>query len=193
MRRRASARIRHGQAPPRPFPPAPWPRSRVIAIGYRMGTITSFPFGKPVLSSLTRAGIASDSGTMRPIAGTSLPLGGLGDAGHALRGRVAEHQVMSRREKAADQLGGGGDDVQRHAVAFQHRAALAQRNAPAVSKTTSKRCRYGAMSRRDSRPPRSRPAPALLRVRRRCNCRRHSRRAFSRSAPPNVQPRPDSP
>jgi len=34
---------------------------------------------------------------------------------------------MSRREQAANQLGGRGDDVQRHAAAFQHRAALAQR------------------------------------------------------------------
>jgi hypothetical protein len=44
-----------------------------------------------------------------------------------LRGRIAEHQVMSRREQAANQLGGRGDDVQRHAAVFQHRAALAQR------------------------------------------------------------------
>src|SRR5271166_1204920 len=44
-----------------------------LAVGYRAGTITSFPLGDPVLSSSTTAGIASDSGTMRPIAGTSLP------------------------------------------------------------------------------------------------------------------------
>ena len=36
-----------------------------------MGAITSFPFGKPVLSSSTTAEIASDSGTVRPIVGTS--------------------------------------------------------------------------------------------------------------------------
>jgi len=41
--------------------------------GYRVGTITSFPLGMPVISSSTMAEIASDSGAMRPIAGTSLP------------------------------------------------------------------------------------------------------------------------
>jgi hypothetical protein len=34
---------------------------------------------------------------------------------------------MSRREQATNQLGECGDDVQRHTAAFQHRAALAQR------------------------------------------------------------------
>ena len=42
-------------------------------VDYRAGTITSFPLGKPVLSSSTTAEIASDSGTMRPIAGTNWP------------------------------------------------------------------------------------------------------------------------
>ena len=45
----------------------------LVVAGYRMGTITSFPLREPVLSSSTTAEIASDSGTMRPIAGTSWP------------------------------------------------------------------------------------------------------------------------
>ncbi len=49
------------------------PRWMLVVVGYRMGTITSFPLGEPVLSSSTTADIASDSGTMRPIAGTSWP------------------------------------------------------------------------------------------------------------------------
>lgn len=47
------------------------PRWMLVVVGYRMGTITSFPLGDPVLLSSTTAGITSDSDTMRPIAGTS--------------------------------------------------------------------------------------------------------------------------
>ena len=49
------------------------PRRMLVVVGYRIGMITSFPLGKPVLSSSTTAGIASDSGTMRAIAATSWP------------------------------------------------------------------------------------------------------------------------
>ncbi len=49
------------------------PRRMLVVVGYRMGAITSFPFGEPVLSSSTIAEIASDSGAIRPIAGTSWP------------------------------------------------------------------------------------------------------------------------
>jgi hypothetical protein len=54
-------------------------------------------------------------------------LGRFGNARQGLWRRIAEHQVMSRREQAANQFGESWDDVQRHAAAFQHRAALAQR------------------------------------------------------------------
>jgi hypothetical protein len=53
--------------------PNSMPRWMLVGVGYRMGAITSFPLGEPVLSSSTTAEIASDSGTMRPIAGTSWP------------------------------------------------------------------------------------------------------------------------
>jgi hypothetical protein len=46
--------------------------SILVVVGYRMGPITSFPLGEPVLPSSTMAEIASDSGAMRPTAGTSL-------------------------------------------------------------------------------------------------------------------------
>jgi len=49
------------------------PKQTPVVVDYRVGTITSFPLGKPVVSSSTTAEIASDSGAMRPIAGTSLP------------------------------------------------------------------------------------------------------------------------
>jgi len=50
-----------------------WLSPALLAVGYRMGTITSFPLAEPVVSSSTMADIASDSGTTRPIAATSLP------------------------------------------------------------------------------------------------------------------------
>ena len=96
--------------------PNPTPRWMLVVVGYRMGTITSFPLGEPVLSSSTTAEIASDSGTMRPIAGTELAsLGRFGNARQGLWRRIAEHQVMSRREQASTRsITVGGERAMTH-------------------------------------------------------------------------------
>ncbi len=96
-----------------------------------METITSFPLGKPVVSSSTTAEIASDSGTMRPTRQDELvPFGRFGKASQGLWRRIGEHQVMSRWEQTANHLGGGGDDMPRR---FSIAPRRLSDNAPAAS------------------------------------------------------------
>jgi hypothetical protein len=57
------------------------PKQTPVVVDYRLGTFTSFPLGEPVFSSSTMADIPSESGAVRPIAGTRLAsLGRFGDA-----------------------------------------------------------------------------------------------------------------